>query len=113
MKTIQRAALGLAFAFELTASTSAAPTCLRTNMIRDTKVVDAKTIDFRMTDGTAYRNTLPSACDGLMFDGFVYRVRADEICDNAQSIRVLRSGEVCMLGTFNKLSTPTPKPSAP
>lgn len=113
MKSFRYLSFGVAIALWLSASASAAPICLRTSMIRDTKIVDAKTIDFRMIDGTAYRNVLPSACSGLMFDGFVYRVSTDQICDNIQSIRVLRSGQVCMLGAFKKLSPGVHKASAP
>ena len=108
MTTFQRLSWSIACAVALAAPASAAPVCLRTYMIQDTKIVDARTIDFHMRNGTVYRNALPSPCDGLRFDGFVYRVRADEICDNAQSIRVLRSGQVCLLGAFTKLP-PAPK----
>lgn len=112
MKSIQCLSLCVAGVLWLCASASAAPICLRTSTIKDTKIVDAKTIDFHMIDGSAYRNVLRSACTGLMFDGFVYRVSADEICDNAQSIRVLRSGQVCMLGAFSKIPTRRHEPSA-
>jgi hypothetical protein len=110
MKTFRNLSWGVACAVALAAQASAAPVCLRTNLIQNTTIVDAKTIDFRMSDGTVYRNTLPSACEGLRFDGFVYRVRADEICDNTQSIRVLRSGQVCLLGAFSKLPPPPKTP---
>jgi hypothetical protein len=44
-----------------------------------------------------------TSCPGLRFDGFSYVVRADEICDDLQSIRVLRTHSVCLLGAFTKL----------
>ena len=87
------------------APAEAGPVCLKTYLIDRTKVVDAKTIDFRMRDGTVYRNLLRTSCPGLRFDGFSYVVHADEICDNLQSIRVLRSHSVCLLGAFTKLAS--------
>ena len=87
------------------APVGAAPVCLKTYLIDRTKVVDDKTIDFRMRDGTVYRNQLLTSCPGLRFDGFSYVVHANEICENLQSIRVLRSHSVCLLGTFTKLAS--------
>ncbi len=78
----------------------ASNTCLMTHRIDNTKVVDAKTILFRMKDGKVWRNTLQTPCPGLLFEGFVYVAHNDQICGNEQSIRVLRSHEVCMLGPF-------------
>jgi hypothetical protein len=95
--------LVLAFALGAIAPAAAAPTCLYTYQIDRTKVVDAKTIDFRMRDGTVYRNVLQRSCTSLPFNGFVYTVRVDQICDNLQSIRVLQSHEVCLLGKFTKM----------
>jgi hypothetical protein len=105
----RRLSLGVVCALALITPAFAASVCLRTYLIHDTKVIDSKTIDFHMYDGTVYRNSLPSACIGLLFNGFVYSVHADEICDNTQSIRVLRNGQVCLLGAFTKLPPPPPK----
>lgn len=78
--------------------------CLKTYYIDSTHVVDAKTILFRMKDGTVYRNTLATACNGLLWDGFVYVLHYDELCSNdRQTIRVLRSHQVCQLGRFSKV----------
>ena len=77
--------------------------CLKTSMIDTTKVIDAKTLDFRMRDGTVWRNTLRGSCPSLKFNGFVYSTNYPEICGNLQSIRVLKSQTVCVLGTFTKL----------
>jgi hypothetical protein len=77
--------------------------CLKTSMIDTTKVIDSRTLDFRMRDGTVWRNALVNQCPSLKFYGFVYSTNYPEICGNMQSIRVLRSREVCMLGTFTKL----------
>ena len=102
---------GLVCALALVVPASAETVCLKTYLIDHTTIVDAKTIDFRMRDGTVYRNTLTSPCRGLLFDGFIYTVHTNEICDNLQSIRVIRSGQTCLLGAFTKL--PPPAGAAP
>ena len=66
------------------------------------------TLDFRMKNGTVYRNTLRTPCPGLKFNGFVYKTHTGDICENMQTIRVLRSHEVCMLGAFTKLPPTQP-----
>lgn len=102
MKVITILATILAMALASVTPADAAPICLKTYLIRSTKVVNSKTIDFRMTDGTVYRNALRSPCSGLNFNGFVYETRINEIC-KLQTIRVLRTHQVCMLGAFTKL----------
>ena len=103
LKIAKSLSLILAFAFLPVVPATAAPTCLYTYQIDRTRVVDAKTIDFRMRDGTVYRNVLRNSCISLPFNGFVYVTRVDQICDNLQSIRVLQSHEVCLLGTFTRM----------
>lgn len=103
MNTVKNLSLVLAFAIGMIAPAAAAPTCLYTYQIDRTRVVDAKTIDFRMRDGTVYRNVLRTSCTSLPFYGFVYVTRVDQICDNLQSIRVLTSNQVCLLGAFTKM----------
>ena len=103
MKTAKSLSLILALALSSIVPATAAPTCLYTYQIDRTKVIDAKTIDFRMRDGTVYRNVLQHSCTTLPFYGFVYVVHVDQICDNLQSIRVLTSNEPCLLGAFTKM----------
>jgi len=103
LKTAKSLSLVLAFAVAAIVPATAAPTCLYTYQIDRTKVVDAKTIDFRMRDGSVYRNNLQNSCTSLPFYGFVYVVHVDQICDNLQSIRVLTSHEVCLLGKFTRM----------
>lgn len=106
LRTAKSLSLILAAAIATLAPAVAAPTCLYTYQIDHTKVVDSQTIDFRMRDGTVYRNVLQHKCTGLRFNGFVYRVQTDQICDNLQSIRVLQTNDICLLGAFTKLPTP-------
>ncbi|MEI9888986.1 MAG: hypothetical protein WDN08_21290 [Rhizomicrobium sp.] len=75
------------------------PICLQIRAIDRTTVVNPKTILFRMKDGKVYRNAMRTACLGLKFHGFVYRLNTDEIC-GSESIRVLNTDEVCTLGKF-------------
>ena len=100
------AALVLAAALGVTAA-SASPVCLRSYNIGNTTVPDAHTIDFHMRDGTVWRNTMRYACPDLKWWGFIYTERGtDEICDNMQAIRVIHTGETCLLGSFTRLPPP-------
>ena len=82
---------------------NAAQVCLSTHLIDRTKVVDTKTIDFYMRNRSVYRSIMRQPCYGLSFNGFAYVTPIDDICGNLQTIRVLQSGEVCLLGPFKKL----------
>jgi hypothetical protein len=88
----------------------AAPTCLNTRLIQNTKLIDAKTIDFRMKNGVVYRNAMRFSCAGLKFNGFINRGPDGRICAR-QTIRVLQSQQVCALGNFSKLSPPVAQTS--
>jgi len=103
MKTILRLAVTLVLTTAFIAPAAASRICLTTYLIDQTKAIDSKTLDFRMKNGTVYRNALRNQCIGLKFHGFVYVTHFDTICENMQTIRVLESGEVCMLGAFTKL----------
>ncbi len=89
-------------------SGKAGPVCLYPRMIDHTHVVDSRTILFYMRDGKVWRNTMKARCPGLMFHGFVYVTRFDELCSNMQGIRVIKTGEVCVLGTFTPERAPRP-----
>ena len=63
--------------------------CISTSRIRNTHVVDDKTILFYMNGGDVYRNTLRFDCPGLeRADRFSYKVTAGRLC-SVDSIRVL------------------------
>jgi hypothetical protein len=82
---------------------------LRTRDIVSTDLKDGQTMTFKMRDGRTLVNHLQGICPDLKFEGFSWVVRGgtEEVCENEQSLRVLRSGEVCVLGKFDK---PTSKP---
>lgn len=101
-------AIGAALATVLLASSAQAAVCLQNYQIRETSVKDARTILFHMQDGSVWRNTLRNECPGLKWYGFVYHLEGtNEICSNMQSIQILRTHEVCLLGEF------TPEKPAP
>ncbi len=111
MKTITLLLAAAAFAAVAAAPASAAPVCLQTYRIDHTSVVDSKNILFHMKDGKVWHNALKNSCPALNFHGFIMNVRGgdDTVCSNQQSIKVIDSGEVCMLGEF----TPYMPPSKP
>jgi hypothetical protein len=82
--------------------------CLRSIDIDRTSVPDSQTILFHMRDGRIWKNALVGSCPDLKFDGFEYApLPSGEICGNMQSIRVIRSGAVCLLGPFTPYVPPT------
>lgn len=84
-----------------------AENCVTRSMIRNTRVRDDRTIDFEMTGGRVYRNTLPASCPRLGFEeGFTYRSSSSQLC-SVEIIYVLdrtggdiRRGAGCGLGEF-------------
>jgi hypothetical protein len=111
---MKRASAAIAAVAALAVSTSAiaAPVCLESYRIRNTTVVDPHTILFHMEDGTTWRNTMKSACPDLKWYGFVYVEHGpDEVCENMQPIRVIHTGETCLLGAFTRDAPSQPAPS--
>jgi hypothetical protein len=55
-----------------------------------------------MRNGQTLVNHLQGVCPDLEYYGFVWTVRGSEtVCENMQSLRVLNSGQVCVLGKFD------------
>jgi hypothetical protein len=77
--------------------------CVQTNLIRQTRVHNDSVIDFELTNGRVYRNTLPQSCPGLGFEErFAYKTSINQLC-SVDTITVLRSGgsgPTCGLGAF-------------
>jgi hypothetical protein len=80
--------------------------CVQISQIRSTQVIDDQTIDFRMRNGTLFRNTLPNRCPALGFErAFSYRTSINQLC-NVDIITVVvqgggpQIGASCGLGTF-------------
>lgn len=69
-------------------------TCISTSRIRDTRVHDDYTIDFEMTDGKTYRQSLRYRCPSLGFEErFAYETTNGQLC-SSDTITVLQSGGV-------------------
>ena len=77
-----------------------APKCLTIYYIEGSTTLDARTIVFRMKDGSAWKNTLQTSCAGLKFHGFEYLTSDQQLCSNMHSIRVLETRQTCALGNF-------------
>jgi len=83
--------------------------CLKTYLIDHTKTPNDRTIIFYMKDGSAYQSTLLADCPQLSFNGFSYvATPPEDICGNLQSIRVVRSHSVCLLGPFVQIAPARP-----
>ena len=88
-----------------------APACIETYQIDHTKTPDNRTVIFYMKGGASYQSTLASDCPMLRFNGFAYVATPPaRICGGLQSIKVLRTGLVCLLGPLVPI-TPSSKKS--
>jgi hypothetical protein len=91
------------------APANAANICISTRDVLDTQPQDdGKAIIFRMRNGAVWRNDLQGACPDLRFDGFAWTIRNPDqtVCEHMQSLRVLRSGQICVLGKFTQITPP-------
>ena len=92
-------------------SPAAASMCVRTRDILSTNSKDGKLMTFKMRDGRILVNHLQGVCSDLKFNGFVWIIRGtQEVCENQQSLKVLRSGQICLLGKFDVVKD---KPKTP
>jgi hypothetical protein len=84
------------------ASPAAAAMCVQSRDILSTNSKDGKLMTFKMRDGRVLVNHLQGVCSDLRFEGFVWVLRGTEdVCENQQSLKVLRSGQTCLLGKFD------------
>ncbi len=88
--------------------------CVELSRIRESKVIDDRTIDFYLRDGTVLRNNLPNSCSQLGFErAFSYSTSINRLC-SVDIITVIiqgggpRIGVSCGLGPFVPY-TPVPK----
>ena len=99
MKKIIVTAIALMVGGVLPAS---ATMCVQSRDIQSTNSKDGKLLTFRMRDGRVLVNHLQGICSDLRFEGFSWILRGtDDVCENQQSLRVLRSGQICILGKFD------------
>jgi hypothetical protein len=72
------------------------------DIVSTTPSGDGKLLTLKMRDGRVLVNHLQGSCSDLRFNGFAWVLRGpDSICENMQSIRVLQSGQICVLGKFD------------
>jgi len=89
--------------------------CLDIVRIRNTRVLDDKTILFYMRGNEVYKNTLPTACPQLGFEKtFTYSTSLTQLC-HTDIITVLfatplQEGASCGLGLFEKIDPTSLKP---
>jgi hypothetical protein len=101
----------VALATTLVSPALAATTCVHVRDILSTHSDDGKLMTFRMRDGRVLVNHLQGICTDLRFEGFVWRVPGTEdICEREQSLKVIHSGQICILGKFEEVKD---KPATP
>lgn len=72
--------------------------CIQIRQIQETRVHGDQVIDFFMSGGKVYRNTLPNACAGLGFEErFTYATSLGQLC-SVDIIHVLYNTPVAQLG---------------
>jgi hypothetical protein len=87
--------------------------CVQTNLIRNTNVRDDSTIDFVMSGGQVYRNTLPNSCPSLGSERrFMYKTSINQLC-SVDIITVLYTGPGLMRGASCGLGAFQPMEKAP
>lgn len=86
------------------------------DIVSSTPSKDGRQIAFKMRNGQVLVNRLQGRCSDLRFNGFVWVLRGNnQICENMQTLRVLQSGQTCMLGKFDPpgQTAPAAPPKAP
>jgi hypothetical protein len=78
--------------------------CVLVRDIISTHSDDGKLMTFRMRDGRVLVNHLQGICTDLRYYGFVWSVPGTEdICEREESLKVLHSGQICILGKFEEV----------
>lgn len=83
--------------------------CLQSSQIDHTEIVNKNLILFYMNGKKVWANTLPAPCGMDRSDGFIWRNSLPQYCDNLETVKIIRTGQVCRLGKF----TPYEKPAKP
>jgi hypothetical protein len=103
-------AASVAFAGPVLADQPTKSICIKADEVDHTKVLNDRQVLFYMRGKQVWLNTLKARCNTLTIqDGFAMPSNYSEFCANAQTIRVLFSGQSCQLGEF----TPYQKPVGP
>ena len=71
-------------------------------------------VAFAMRDGKTGEYDLQGKCPDLKFEGFSWTIPiGTEVCEREQSIRVIQSPQICMLGKFTDVTPAKSKPNGP
>jgi len=86
-----------------------ARSCVPLTQIRETRVRDNQTIDFRLNNNTVLRNTLPYSCPQLGFEKrFSYSTSLSQLCSTDIITVIVGSppqrGASCGLGKFQPIT---------
>ena len=89
--------------------------CVRSRDIVSTDSKDGKLLTMKMRDGRVLVNHLQGICSDLRFEGFVWVLHGgdEQVCENQQSLKVLRSGQTCLLGKFDVVKDKPVQPAHP
>lgn len=84
--------------------------CVVPRNVRNTYVLDNKTIEFRMVGGKIYRNNLDRSCPGLIKnDPITYTIRGTNLCDVdiftvlRTTAGILETRATCNFGQFQEI----------
>lgn len=86
--------------------------CVLARSIRNTRVVDDRTIDFELNGRKIYRNTLPASCPQLGFQRtFAYELSNPQLCSvDIITVIIQGAGAIpgarCGLGKFTPIAAP-------
>jgi hypothetical protein len=101
----------LALVIAAASPAAAANMCVQQRDILSTHTDDGKLLTFKMRDGRVLVNHLQGICSDLRYEGFAWNVApTQDICENLQSLKVLRSGQSCLLGKFDVVKEKTAAP---
>ncbi len=88
--------------------------CLLINLIRQTRVIDDKTVLFYYSHNDIYKNALPHKCSGLGIDkAFAYKSSINQLCSVDTITPLVSSGGAymeyssCGLGSFERIDKAT------
>jgi hypothetical protein len=108
-------ALTLAGTLAILAAPAHANTCLDIREMVSSTSKDGKIMVFKMRDGTTWVNHLRGSCPDLRFMGFAWTLHSGDtkVCENAQTLQVLQSPQICVLGKFDAPTIGQQAQSAP
>jgi hypothetical protein len=88
-------------------STPSNAMCISEQDIRDSKPSsDGRRLAFKMRDGRVLISHLRGICRDMRYTGFSWVLHGShDVCENQTVIRVIQSGQTCILGKFEEAPT--------